>query len=318
MMAKTAASLVVALMVALFGAMAAAQPAPTDPKRAEENKQIDAAAKYGPADIALRDEVVLHLPKGDVFLPQKEAAIVMRRMGNFTNENFLGLVVPADNNEHWFVDVSFDNSGYVKDDEGKSIDADALLQKLKDATVEDNKRRRDQGIKEVEVVGWIEKPHYDTASHHLIWSLELRDVGAPASAETGVNYNTYALGRRGYITMDLVTGRSMVDGNKAHVQALLSGLVFKQGSRYGDFNASTDKIAEYGLLALIGGVAVKKLGLLALAGVFILKFIKIIAAACLAGLAAFRRFFRRKKDEPSQIVTEAGAPAPDSPPPAAG
>ena len=126
------------------------------------------------------------------------------------------------------------------------------------------------------------------------------------------------MGRSGFITLKLVTGVETVEKDKAYVRQLLSALTFKPGKRYDDFNASTDKIAEYGLLALIGGVAVKKLGLLALTGVFFVKFAKIIAAAGIAGFAAFRRFFRRKKDEPAQMAMEPSAPPPDDPPTAAG
>ena len=39
---------------------------------------------------------------------------------------------------------------------------------------------------------------------------------------------------------------------------------FNQGKRYGDFDSTTDKVAAYGLAALVAGVVVKKLGLLAL------------------------------------------------------
>ena len=42
---------------------------------------------------------------------------------------------------------------------------------------------------------------------------------------------------------------------------LLADLDYNSGKRYEDFNASTDHIAEYGLAALIGGIAAKKLGL---------------------------------------------------------
>ena len=40
----------------------------------------------------------------------------------------------------------------------------------------------------------------------------------------------------------------------------VAALNFNEGKRYADFNASTDKVAEYGLAALVAGVAAKKLG----------------------------------------------------------
>jgi uncharacterized membrane-anchored protein len=75
---------------------------------------------------------------------------------------------------------------------------------------------------------------------------------------------------------------------------LLGDLAYNTGKRYEDFSASTDRIAEYGLMALVGGVAAKKLGLFAIAAAFVLKFAKII----LIGLGVFGagviNFFRRK------------------------
>jgi len=328
-MANRAASVSAFFLVFFFTAFAAAQPAAPqqagavsrpapDPRLEAENKQMQAALRPGPADISLHDEAVLKLPKGDVFLPAKEAAILMRRMGNFTNDNFLGVILPEDGGD-WFVVADFDDSGYVKDEEGKDIDADKLLQSMKDGTEEENKQRREKGIEPLRITRWIERPHYDQASRHLVWSIELETLDDKGAVKgKNLNYNTYALGRSGFITLKLVTGVETVEKDKAHVRQLLSALTFKPGKRYDDFNASTDKIAEYGLLALIGGVAVKKLGLLALTGVFFVKFAKIIAAAGIAGFAAFRRFFRRKKDEPAQMAVESSTPTPDNPPTAAG
>lgn len=115
--------------------------------------------------------------------------------------------------------------------------------------------RKERGIPEFEVIGWVEKPTYEAASHRLVWSANTRDKGASSDAEQGVNYNTYALGREGYISMNLVTGMSTVEAEKPIAKQLLAALEFNDGKRYSDFNASTDKVAEYGLAALVGGFA---------------------------------------------------------------
>jgi len=319
-MALKAAS--VFLLLALWVVPASAQSAggqpaaapPADPQRTAEDKQIHDAVKRGPVDIALRDQAVLNVPKGEVFLPAREAAILMRRMGNFTNDRLLGMVLP-EGEENWFVVAEFDDSGYVKDEEGKDIDAAKLLQGLKDGTEEENKTRREKGIDPIRVTRWIEAPHYDQVSRHLVWSIELETLNANGAVKgTNLNYNTYALGRGGFIELNLVTDPASVEKDKSYVRQLLSNLHFKTGKRYEDFNASTDKVAAFGLLALIGGLAVKKLGLLALTGVFFVKFAKIIIAACLAGLAAFRKFFRKKGDAVHEDMRAASA-LPATPPP---
>ena len=70
---------------------------------------------------------------------------------------------------------------------------------------------------------------------------------------------------------------------------MLTALDYKPGQRYEDFNSSTDRVAEYGLAALIGGIAAKKLGLLAVIGVALVKFWKImLIAIAVAGGGAFK------------------------------
>jgi len=67
---------------------------------------------------------------------------------------------------------------------------------------------------------------------------------------------------------------------------------FNSGKRYGDFNSSTDKVAAYGLAALVAGVAAKKLGLLALLAAMAVKFAKIIAVSVAALIVAIKRWLK--------------------------
>ena len=62
----------------------------------------------------------------------------------------------------------------------------------------------------------------------------------------------------------------------------------------GGMDASTDKTAEYGLAALIGGIAAKKLGFFALAAGLFAKFAKVIALAVIGGGVALRKLFGKK------------------------
>jgi uncharacterized membrane-anchored protein len=97
------------------------------------------------------------------------------------------------------------------------------------------------------------------------------------------------------MSLNLVTALSAVEQEKSVAKELLAALEFEGGKRYEEFNSSTDKIAEYGLAALIGGIAAKKLGLLALAGAFILKFAKVIGLAVIGGLAVFTKYFKGRR-----------------------
>ena len=168
----------------------------------------------------------------------------------------------------------------------------------------------------LEIVGWAEKPNYDKATQRLIWSVAAKTKGSNDDGSNIVNYKTLMLGREGLVSMTMVSPSATIATEKSYVTVLLSKLDYTTGRKYGDFDAKTDHIAEYGLAALIAGVAVKKLGLIALGIAFVLKFAKIIGIAVIGGLAGFRRFFGRKKSPPAEALTAPSAPQPPPPQPA--
>jgi uncharacterized membrane-anchored protein len=276
----------------------AQSPGTEDARRAELKAAWQAgeqAGTKGAADVALIDQAVLKLPPDYFFIPKSEGTRIMRALGNTVSERtFVGLTVGTRKADQWIVVVNYIKDGYIKDDEAKDWNADELLQNLKDGTEQANKDRVARGFEEVQVLGWVERPTYDTATHRLVWSMLTKTKGEPDSADKGINYNTYALGRDGYFSLNLLTSSTRVGADKGAARELLTALSYNPGKGYEDFNASTDHIAAYGIAALVGGVVAKKLGLLALIGVFALKFAKIIGVAALGLGAAIAKFFRRK------------------------
>ncbi len=252
------------------------------------------AATSGPHDVPLASQAVLHLPNGKVFIPQPHAAKLMRAMGNPGDySDLLGLVFP-EGGGGWFAVLRYEGAGYIKDDDARDWNADELLKSYREGTEASNKERAKMGVPELEIVGWAERPAYAADSHRLVWALSSRSKGAPADEEQGVNYNTYALGREGYLSLNLVTDLKNLDQHKTEAQALLGALDFNDGKRYADFNSSTDKVAEYGLAALVLGVGAKKLGFFALIFAFLAKFAKIAILAVVAFGGAILKFFKRK------------------------
>jgi len=268
-------------------------------KEAELEAAWQAGSKTGtrgPADVTLIDQAVLAVPADQFFVPKAEGARIMRALGNTISEgSFQGLVVGTKPSDGWIVVIRYIKEGYIKDDDAKNWNADELLQNLKDGTEEANKDRAARGFPELQVLGWVEKPTYDSVTHRLVWSLLNKHKGDVDSAIKGINYNTYALGRDGYLSLNLLTTSERIGQDKAVARTLLAALSYNSGRHYEDFNASTDHIAEYGIAALVGGIAAKKLGLFALAGAFVLKFAKVI----FIGLAAFGagawKLFGRKR-----------------------
>jgi uncharacterized membrane-anchored protein len=282
--------------------LARAQTAPAAQSEEAQANELKAAwmagaraATEGPADVALIDQATLKLPAGYDFIPKAEGARILRALGNTVGEStFVGLMVGTKPGDEWIASTRYVKEGYIKDDDAKNWNADELLANIKEGTAEANKDRVARGFPELEVLGWVEKPAYDSATHRLVWSLLAKQKDEPDTADNNVNYNTYALGREGYFSLNLLTSSSRVDADKNAARELLAALSYTPGKGYEDFNASTDHIAEYGIAALVGGVVAKKLGLFALIGVFVAKFAKVIGIGALAFGGAIWNFFRRK------------------------
>lgn len=295
-LSSTAAACLAATALFAFSPWVLAQETPpaADPGAAAW-KAAGEAMQPGPTTITLRDQAQITLPEGYAFVPPKEGAALMSMMGNQTDSNFLGLIFPQSDAE-WFVAVDFDPAGYIKDDDAKEWDADELLENLKDGTEAANEHREQMGVTPIEVTRWIEKPSYDAGTHRLVWSAEIKDKGS-SGEDAGVNYNTYVLGREGYVSLNLITSVAEVEAHKPAAHELLAAVNFNDGKRYSDFNASTDKVATYGLAALVGGIAAKKLGLLATLGVVLAKFGKLLIVGVVALGAGVMKFIKGKKQE---------------------
>jgi uncharacterized membrane-anchored protein len=276
----------------------AAQAATPQEREAEVQAATEAANKArvaGPADIKLRDQAVLKLPAGMTYIPQPAAGQLMKAYGNGDDDELVGLVEPADGD--WLVVAEYRASGYIKDDDAKDWNVDELFKSLKEGTDAGNEERRQRGIPELEVTGWVEKPHYEPATHRLVWAMAARTKGEPDNDASSVNYNTYALGREGYLSLNLITSRGAVERDKPVAHTLLSSLDFNQGKRYADFDSKTDHVAEYGLAALVAGVAAKKLGLIAVIAAFAAKFAKVIGLAVVGLGAAATKLFKGRGEK---------------------
>jgi uncharacterized membrane-anchored protein len=276
----------------------APSPAETpDARRKREFREaIDAlqkVAKPGPVDEPMINQGTLKVPDGYIFVPSLETAKLMRAMGNRTGPNLIGMLFSAADGLNWFALVTYNKAGYVKDDDAKDWKADELLSQLREGTESGNADRLARGFAAVEVAGWAAPPAYDAETHRLVWSALLRDKDA--SAEASINYNTYALGRDGFFQLNLITNEKQIEQDKVHARKLLAALGYNEGKRYEDFNAATDRVAEFGLAALVAGAAAKKLGAFALIAAFVVKAWKLVAIGLIGFVSVFGKLFRRRR-----------------------
>ncbi|HEY0823016.1 MAG TPA: DUF2167 domain-containing protein [Ramlibacter sp.] len=295
-------SILRALGAALLLAAGAAfgQSAAHDAEQKAAFEAADKAKIVGPATVALRDQASLKLPEGYLYIPTPAATQVMQAMGNRSDPRLVGVVFPAAN-DPWFVAIKFVQEGYVKDDDARDWKPDDLLDSLREGTEAANAERTKRGFPAIDVVGWAEPPRYDSATHRLVWSASSRERGQGASADQGVNYNTYALGREGYISLNLITDLDKLATYRPNALQLLGALEYNEGKRYADFNGSTDKVAAYGLATLVAGAAAKKLGFFALLLAFAAKFAKVLVVAGGALVWGLLKFFGRRKPQPEPV-----------------
>ncbi len=276
-------------------------------RRAEANKVFQEAmqaGQKGPAEVKLAEQGVIKMPENTLFIPQPYAARVMNAMGNPGDRSDLaGIIFPTAPGS-WFVTVRFEKSGYIKDDDAKNWNVEEMMQSFRDGTEASNPERIKMGVSPMEIVGWAEKPVYDAKTHRLVWAMSSKDQGAPTTDDLGVNYNTYMLGREGYFSLNLVTDLKDLPQNKPIATQLLSQLNFADGKRYSDFDSKTDKIAEYGLAALVVGVAGKKLGLVAVVLAFLAKFSKVILLGAAVFGGGLMQFFKKRTTNKAQEVVQ--------------
>ncbi|WP_440976897.1 DUF2167 domain-containing protein [Pseudoxanthomonas winnipegensis] len=238
------------------------------------------------------------------YLDKADARKVLEQLwGNPQDDTVLGMVVPThpglDEQDSWAVVVTYDDEGYVSDADASRIDYDELLKNMQEGTREANAEREKAGYGRVDLVGWAVPPRYDAGSKKLYWAKELAFNGQPSHT---LNYDIRVLGRHGYLSLNAVSAMDELPKVQAGMQQLLPMTEFDAGARYADHNPSTDKVAAYGVAALIGGGLAAKTGLLAKLGLVLAKFGKLLFLGVVAAAAAVRKFFASRKAKASATV----------------
>jgi uncharacterized membrane-anchored protein len=249
----------------------------------------------GPAQVRLGDVAQMNVPAGFAFVDGEGTRALKRSWGEPISGGEMGMLRPP-TNEHWSVIFEFDDVGYVKDDDKDKLDADKLLKSIKRGNDEANKYRIKKGSAPITLVGWEVKPQYDPVTHNLEWAIRGTSEG-----EALLNYNTRLLGRKGVMEAILVVDPAELPATLPRFKALLADYSFQGGQTYAEFK-SGDKVAKYGLAALVvGGAAVgaAKLGLFAWLAVILKKAWKLIVIAFVAVVGVIRKIFSGRRSSSS-------------------
>lgn len=254
-----------------------------DEEKAPNFKWID-----GPATGKLGHVAEIKLPAEHRFLEKRDAKQFLELLGNPTSGEELGVVMPTQGD--WFVVFEYSDVGYVKDDDKDSLDAGAMLESIKEGTKQSNVQRKARGWPELNITGWIQEPKYNIETNNLEWAIRGESEGSEI-----VNYNTRLLGRGGVMEVALVAEPNQLAELLPQFKTLLGNYSFTDGNRYSEFR-SGDKVAQYGLAALVTGGAAA----VALKTGILQKFWKVIVAAVIAVGVGIKKIFNRIAFGPSR------------------
>jgi uncharacterized membrane-anchored protein len=277
---------------------AAAAEAPSSGAAPGEEQALP-ELKFTTGDIVLPNKVAtLHLGEKYRYLAPAEASQLLQMWGNPPDDTTQGAIYPADVNPlsetGWAVFLTYLDEGHIDDSDAAEIDYDDLLKDMKEGVESSNDARKEAGYPAMHLVKWAEPPRYDAATKKLYWAKEIQSENSESNA---LNYDVRVLGREGVLSMQAVALMDQMTQVRTGMRPLLDVAEFNEGYRYADFDAKTDRVAAYGLGALIAGGVAAKAGLFAKLFALLLaakKFV-IIAIVALGGFLA--RMFGKKKDE---------------------
>lgn len=247
----------------------------------QEAPELKFAREMGPTTGVLGNQAEIKVPARFAFLPGPEARRFLEASGNITDGNEMGVLTPEDGD--WFLLFEFDDVGYVKDDEKDKLDADQMMKDKKAGEEASNNARKSRGLSPMTIIGWEKKPAYNPTTHNLEWAIRGRSDNGDV-----VNHNIKILGRHGVMNVIWVGDPEDLDAALPKVATLLKGFSYTSGNKYNEFR-SGDRIAEYGLTALVTGGAAAvllKTGLLQ-------KFWKLIVVGVVMVAGAFRKLIAR-------------------------
>lgn len=248
------------LAIGPAAARADLQPADAPQPAADPNAPPRVQWTPGPAKVDVGGSLAeVQLPESLAFTGAADARKLLEAMGNPTDGSEMGIIIPRADDEEWFIILEWNPSGYVKDDEKDEIDADALLESIKEGTEQANVERKKRGMTPMHVVGWSQPPRFDDRTKNLTWAI----LGRNEEGHESVNYNVKVLGREGVMSVTLVDEPQNLAKAKPAVDEVIAAFSYKPGKKYAEW-VPGDKVAEYGLTALVAGgagAAAVKLGL---------------------------------------------------------
>ncbi len=266
---------------------------PEEPPKTREEAfaRVGVTLQNGPVTVPLGSAAELKLPEGYSFVGKDSLDRFYEVTQNMRNGSEVGVVMGPG----YMLFFDYADIGYVKDEDKDKLDGEKLMKAMTENEDAANEARKSRGWDQMKLKGWATAPHYDAKTNNLKWAINLTS-SQDGFKEVFINESIRLLGRGGVMNVTLVTDTPGFKAAEADAEKLLAtNFSYVAGQKYAEFKAG-DKVAAYGLSALVlgGGVAAAaKLGWLAALGTWFGKAWKTIVVALVALGAAFRKFFNK-------------------------
>ena len=271
-------------------------------------KLVDSVEKvlnWKTGEVTIGDGIAkLNVIPGFKFLNAAQSQYVLHDLwGNPPRTDVLGMLFPDNggpfNDSSYAFIISYEETGFIKDGDADKINYSEMLTEMQKSEPDENKERAKQGYEPIHILSWAQSPFYDSKRKVLHWAKEI-EFGT--SADHTLNYDVRVLGRKGILSLNAVATMQELPLVKANIDKVLSIPTFTDGNKYSDFNSNTDKVAAYGIGAVVAGGILAKTGVLAIIGKFLVAAWKFIMIGIVAAIAGIKKFFGRKKDSSEASV----------------
>ncbi|THU40929.1 DUF2167 domain-containing protein [Niastella caeni] len=271
---------------------------------------VNKAMKYQTGVVKFSNGIAqLNVPQGFKYLNAEQSNFVLTDLwGNPPQENIMGMLFPeaggpyADSS-YAFI-IKYNPMGYVKDEDADKINYDEMLTEMQKEEKDANAERLKQGYPSIHIVGWAQKPFYDKTNKVLHWA---KRIQFGTEDHQTLNYDIRILGRKGILSMNAVASMSELEMVKKDINKVLHIAEFTDGNKYSDFDPKIDKVAAWGIGALVAGKVLAKVGAFAFLG----KFLKVIILGIGALIAGLIKFFKKKKQDETLVYEPVPAPPAD-------
>jgi uncharacterized membrane-anchored protein len=210
--------------------------------------------KYSKNDpqVNIAKKAIFRMPPGYMFVPAADAlGIIEPESKADLGAAFQGIIISTEGVRGYYLYVYYYDDGHVEDSDGKKLDDQVFLDKIK-AKVN---LRLAKGLLPFMIEGWKEKTKYNSKAHLLIWAWDYKIPGE--LKVMGIEKRGILLGRGGRVSIVVQGLPWEVEKAGGCFQQIIDSLKFNEIEKYERFLKGRDKEYEGDFASLFMPLIIK-------------------------------------------------------------